>query len=292
MESRREKLGDVSLHWLEAGHGPGLVLLHGFPESAWSWHQQIEALAGAGFRVVALDLRGYGSSEARPPYDLSTLSQDVLNVIDRVFDEPVGLVGHDWGGGIAWNLTARHPASVRRLCILNAPHPAPYQRAVRGNPRQIRASWYMYFFALPRVPEWILRRRGGRWIREFVRHHCLDTEPFDDALLDRHLEPLLAGPGLTAALGYYRSAVRRGLWNPREFQRLPPIEVPTRILWGRHDPSMVFDVLVPATLAAVPDAELEVFEAGHYLHEERPEQITARLIDFFTPMLDAPEASA
>ncbi len=285
MERRREQFGDVALHWLEAGTGPGLLLLHGFPESAWSWKHQIEALAGAGFRVAALDLRGYGESQARGPYDLATLSADIVEFTRSVFSGPVGLVGHDWGGGIAWHAAAHHPELFARLCILNAPHPAPYQRAVRSRPRQLRASWYMYFFALPVLPEVVLRGANGRWLRRFVRHHCLDTRPFDDETLDRHLRPLLDGPGLSAALAYYRSAVRRGLLNPREFQHLPTVQMPTRLLWGRHDPSMVFDLLVPPTLALVPEIELEVFEAGHYLHQEQPERVTERMLEFFEPLL-------
>lgn len=286
MWSRREQIGDLAFHWLESGTGPGLVLLHGFPESAWSWQHQIEPLARAGFKVIALDLRGYGESEARAPYDLASLSADVANVIESVFGEAVGLVGHDWGGGIAWHLAAHRPDLVRRLCILNAPHPGPYQRAIRSCPRQMWASWYMYFFALPWIPELVLTRQDGRWIREFVRHHCLDSDPFDDETLDRHLRPLLDGSGLSAALAYYRTAVRRGLLHPREFQELPSILMPTRILWGRHDPSMVFDVLVPATLETVPHAELEVFDAGHYLQTEKPDQVTPRLLDFFAPLLE------
>ena len=155
------EIGDQRLHYVEAGEGPLIVLLHGFPEFWYGWRQQIEPLAAAGFRVVAPDMRGYNLS-SRPDgvaaYDTDQLAADIRGLIHERGAESALLVGHDWGGSVAWATAMNHPEVVDRLAILNAAHPRKLSQGLH-HPGQLRKSWYFFFFDLPELPESSRARR-------------------------------------------------------------------------------------------------------------------------------------
>ena len=149
------EIGDVRLHYVEAGEGPLIVLLHGFPEFWYGWRQQIQPLAAAGFRVVAPDMRGYNLSskpDGVAAYDTDKLAADVRDLIHERGAQSALLVGHDWGGTVAWATAMNHPEVVDRLAILNAAHPRKLSQGLH-HPGQLRKSWYFFFFDLPEVPE-------------------------------------------------------------------------------------------------------------------------------------------
>ncbi|MFC7007869.1 alpha/beta fold hydrolase [Halalkalicoccus salilacus] len=166
-------INGVRLHYVEAGEGPLVLLLHGFPEHWYAWREQIPALVDAGYRVVAPDMRGYNVSE-KPhgveAYRIGTLVEDVRALIEDRSEEHATVVGHDWGGMIAWEIAARHPNVVDRLVAMNAPHPAVYRREIRsGRSDQRRRSWYVLFFQLPWLPEALFRTFGRRTIERLLR---------------------------------------------------------------------------------------------------------------------------
>src|SRR3954447_519129 len=156
-------IGDVQLHYVEAGEGPLIVLLHGFPEFWYGWRLQIQPLAAAGFHVVAPDMRGYNLS-SRPDdvaaYDSDSLADDVRDLIHERGAESALLVGHDWGGTAAWATAMKHPEVVNRLAILNAAHPRKLSQGLH-HPDQLRRSWYFFFFALPGLPESVVHPTTG-----------------------------------------------------------------------------------------------------------------------------------
>src|SRR4051812_35033159 len=164
----------VALHAVRAGdpHGPLVLLLHGFPEFWYGWRHQLGPLVGAGFRVVALDQRGYTTSD-KPPhvadYNLDRLAADVVSAIAALGAERVRVVGHDWGGVVAWWLALRHPERVERLAILNAPHTPLMWRALWRNPRQVLRSWYIFMMQLPWLPEWTARLANWSWVVRAMR---------------------------------------------------------------------------------------------------------------------------
>ena len=170
LEYQHVNVGPVRLHVASAGTGPVVLLLHGFPETHRSWQLQIDALVDAGYRVVTPDLRGYGESD-RPKggYDLHTLSADIASLIRKVSSTPIRLIGHDWGGAIAWHVASFHGELVDGCVILDCPHPTLMARALRGNLRQLRRSWYMFFFQLPLLPVLWLRRDSGRNLARMFR---------------------------------------------------------------------------------------------------------------------------
>src|SRR5436190_14913360 len=181
------EVGDVRLHYVEAGDGPLIVLLHGFPEFWYGWRLQIAPLAAAGFRVVAPDTRGYNLS-SKPAgvaaYSADKLAADIRGLIRERGAESALVVGHDWGGTIAWTLAMNHPEVVDRLAILDAAHPRKLQEGL-PHPRQLRRSWYFFFFAPPGLPERAVRAKDWRFFRNFLR----DARPaYTPEEMDRYVE--------------------------------------------------------------------------------------------------------
>jgi pimeloyl-ACP methyl ester carboxylesterase len=224
----------VRLHYVAAGSGPPVLLLHGFPEFWYSWRHQIPVLAAAGFRVLAPDLRGYNLSD-KPKgihhYRLDCLADDVLGLIRQAGHERAAVVGHDWGGVIAWWLAMQRPQAVQRLAVLNAAHPAAYLRELRTL-SQLLKSWYVFFFQLPWLPELVVRRGNFADIERKLRREPVHPGAFSDADIE-HYKQALARPGaLTAALNYYRAAFRS---RRRMAAKLPLITAPTLLIWGERD---------------------------------------------------------
>ncbi len=201
------EIGDVELHYVEAGDGPLVVLLHGFPEFWYGWRQQIAPLVKAGFRVVAPDLRGYNLSskpDGYAAYTADKLAGDIRGLIRELGAESAMVVGHDWGGTVAWTLAANHPEVVDRLVILNAAHPRRLNEGLR-NPRQLLRSWYFFYFQFPKLPERRARRRHWRFFKRFLRDA---RPPYTAEEIDRYVEAWSQPGAAKAMIDYYRAAVR------------------------------------------------------------------------------------
>ena len=209
---------DVKLHYVEAGDGPLVVLLHGFPEFWYGWRLQIAPLAAAGFRVVAPDLRGYNLSskpDGVAAYTADKLAADVRDLIRERGAESALLVGHDWGGSAAWTAAMNHPEVVDRLAILNAAHPRKLNEGLR-HPSQLARSWYFFYFALPDLPERHVRAKD--W--EFFQHFLRDAQPpYTKEEIDRYIEAWSQEGAAAAMINYYRAAVRRRRAPRRSFSR-------------------------------------------------------------------------
>src|SRR6187399_3560438 len=199
------EVGDQSLHYVEAGDGPLIVLLHGFPEFWYGWRRQIEPLAAAGFRVVAPDTRGYNLSskpEDFEAYGVDLLADDIRGLIGELGAESALLVGHDWGGSIAWTVAMNHPEVVDRLAILNAAHPRRLSEGLH-HPDQLRKSWYFFFFAIGGLPEHVVDARDWHFFRHFL--HEADP-PYTGEDLERYIEAW-SQPGAAAGMiNYYRAS--------------------------------------------------------------------------------------
>lgn len=185
--------------------GPLVLLLHGFPELARSWRHQLPALGRAGFRALAPDLRGYGGTERQGPYDLGTLAADTAALVEAAGAERATVVGHDWGGAVAWATAYRHPARIERLVVLNAPHPALMREELRTSWNQLWRSRYMFFFQLPWLPERLLSRQNGAQIARALRggSHVRDAWPAEE--LERYRAALSRPADLVGPLAYYRA---------------------------------------------------------------------------------------
>ncbi|MFO0722780.1 MAG: alpha/beta hydrolase [Myxococcota bacterium] len=270
-------LNGVRLHYVAQGQGPLVVLLHGFPEHWWTWRHQLGPLAEAGFRAVALDLRGYNESEQRGPYDIDTLAADVEALILHLGAEQAAIVGHDWGGGLAWHFAATRARRTRAVLVLNAPHPAIFQQKLRSDLRQIRRSWYMFFFLLPWLSERFCLARDAAWLRAL--YQTSDPARFSPEELEPIFEAIQRPGAIQAAVQYYRTAVARGLLRAKEFQRYPRIEAPAHLLWGLEDRWLDFETLVPGIERWAPRVVVEPLPGVHHFpHLERTAAVNAWLI--------------
>ena len=277
------ELDTVRLHYVEAGAGPLVVLLHGFPEFWFAWRDQIDALAAAGFRVVAPDMRGYNLS-SKPAgiasYALPLLAADVRDLIAERGggEDGARLVGHDWGGLVAWATAANHPASITRLAILSMPHP---QRMLEGlrTARQLRKSWYILGFQLPWLPERLLGLRRFEALRRPLEHDAR-AGAFSPADIDRYVEAWSQPRAVTAMLGYYRATIRARL--KRESEQLAPVRAPTLVIWGEHDRHLGAELAQPHA-ADVPNLErvVRLPGASHWVAHDEPELVSRLLIEFF-----------
>ena len=271
------------LHYVEAGSGAPVVLLHGFPEFWYSWRRQLPALAAAGFRALALDLPGYNESEplARlPHYRIASLVQRLAEFIRSVAGGRAFVVGHDWGGVLAFRLAARHPELVARLAVLNAPHPSAYRAALARDPLQWLRSAYVLLFQVHALPEWILRAGDFALLERAWRR---DAAPgaFSDADIAAYKHALSKPGRLTAGLNYYRAALRYGRDLYGEPQK---IAAPTLVLWGERDPYLGVRLL-DSLSAWAPDLCVErIPEASHWVQHDAPARVNAALIEFFRGM--------
>src|SRR5215467_2786901 len=202
------EVADQRLHYVEAGNGPLLVLLHGFPEFWFGWRLQIQPLVAAGFRVVAPDTRGYNLSskpDGFEAYAVDLLADDIRGLIGKLGAKSALLVGHDWGGTIAWTTAMNHPEVVERLAILNAAHPRRLSEGLH-NPNQLRKSWYFFFFATPGLPEEVVQLRDWHFFRHFL-HDA--NPPYTPEEIERY-EEAWSQPGAAAGMiNYYRASVRQ-----------------------------------------------------------------------------------
>ncbi|MFO0929470.1 MAG: alpha/beta hydrolase [Gemmataceae bacterium] len=280
MTHREIVTNGVRLHIVEAGppDGEPLVFLHGFPEFWYSWRKQIPYFADRGYRVIVPDQRGYGASDqpaGLSAYRLDALAGDVVGLIDAVGAERACVVGHDWGGGVALWTAFRHPARVRRLVVLNCPHWRAMERELRRSWAQRRKSWYMAFFQLPWLPEWLARRNDFRMLADaLVRTSRPGT--FTEADLAEYRRAWARPGALTGMINWYRAVVQR----PPHFPADSRIRVPTLVLWGARD-AFLNRELAQGTVEQCDAGELVTLDdATHWLQHEQPERVNG-LIDAF-----------
>ena len=274
-ESLRLAAHGITLHAVAAGpaDGPLVILLHGFPEFWFGWRRQIAPLAASGLRVVAPDRRGYNLSD-KPAgiaaYRLDTLADDVFGLADALGRDRFAVVGHDWGGVVAWHLASRNPERVTRAAMLNAPHPATLRRYARTHLQQVLRSRYVAYFQLPFLPELGLRASGFWGLRRALRRTSRPGTFTDEDF--RHYGEAWARPGaLTAMLNWYR-ALRLSAASPSR------VRVPVRVIWGDQD-AFLDGGLAEAGAALCDQAEVfHLPAATHWVQHEEPEQVNRLLI--------------
>ena len=252
------------------------LCLHGFPESAYSWRHQLPLLAELGYRVWAPNQRGYGRSSrpaGRGAYRIDELVADMAALVDAAGSRELLLVGHDWGGFVAWFAALRHVRPVDRLVVMNIPHPVRAHAVLRSSWAQRRRSLYALFFQIPRLPEWLLTRRGARLVGEAFRGMAIDKSRFPDEVLDVYRRQALEPGAMTAMLNWYRA-------NRHMFDRvgeLPVLETPTLMIWGEEDRALGIE-MTRGTEHLVRDFTLRTLpNVSHWVQQEAPETVNAML---------------
>ncbi|HEV2860783.1 MAG TPA: alpha/beta hydrolase [Pyrinomonadaceae bacterium] len=278
------QVGDVRLHYAHAGQGERLViLLHGFPECWYSWRHQLASL-GKHFHVVAPDMRGYNMSD-KPPrvedYQVNRLVDDVTGLIRHFGAREAAVVGHDWGAAVAWAAAQHYPDYVWKVAALQVPPPAVWGRNVTL--RQLLRSWYMFFFQIPALPEWLIRRGD---FRELGRSMRATSRPgtFTDADIEFYKSALRVPGALTGGINYYRANLRtllRSRFERREHKPQERIRVPTLFIFGEQDA-----FIVPETVQGIVDyvdapyREVRLGRSNHWVQQEFPNEVNAALLSF------------
>ena len=271
---------DITFEVATAGAGQRLaLLLHGFPEHAFSWRFQMPLLARMGYRVWAPNLRGYGGTDTPrglAAYRTELLVKDVAGLIRAAGAQETMLVGHDWGGWLAWLLAMQYPELIQRLVVLNEPHPACFLREFKWPPQFFR-SWYMLFFQVPVLPEFLLGIRQGRVIAKSIRWTAADTSRFPDDVIEVYRRNAVRPGGLNAMLNWYRGLFRGGGLRRSRDRGFPTIQTPTLFIWGDADRFFragtmhgIEQYAPNLTFRALPGV-------SHWVQQEAPEEVNVIL---------------
>jgi len=251
------------------------LFLHGFPEHAHSWRYQMPVMARLGYKVWAPNQRGYGGT-TRPKnlkdYCIEHLVDDVGALIDASGCSEVTLLGHDWGGAVAWFSAIKKIRPLKHLVVMNIPHPAIFREAMQHNRTQQKRSLYILFFQLPWLPEFLMRRKGAEMVGKAFRGMAIDKSRFPEEVLDVYRKNALVPGAATAMLNWYRAA----RYQDRK-EQYPPIDVPTLMIWGEED-SALGKELTLGTERYASDFSLHYLPGvSHWVQQEAPEKVNAIL---------------
>lgn len=266
-----------------AGSGDRLLLcLHGFPESALSWRHQIAPMARAGYRVWAPDLRGYAGT-TRPTdldaYRIETLLDDITALIDAAGSRHVTLVGHDWGGIVAWYYAMRKPTMIDTLIVLNAPHPGCFEREIRRW-RQLHRSWYAALFQIPWLPETVLAAGHAGLIGAIFHRMRVHSEYLPEDTVRLYRQQACAPGALTAMLNYYRAALYGGGAARQRRLGYPVIDIPTLVIWGLQDQALARENLDGLEKFVTDLTIVRLENSGHFVHQDEPQRVTHKILSW------------
>jgi pimeloyl-ACP methyl ester carboxylesterase len=271
---------------LTAGEGDKLALcLHGFPEHAQSWRNQIPLLTGMGYRVWAPNQRGYGKT-TKPPklqdYSIENLMADAGALIDASGAKHVTLIAHDWGAIVAWHFAMREIRPLDKLVIMNVPHPAIYAKVVRDSSRQRRKSWYVAFFQLPYLPERFLARNNGRAVAGMFVTTAANKANFGKDALAVYRDQVGDPKTVHAMVNWYRAALTGGGFARQLKLGYPKIDVPTLMIWGENDLALEKETTY-GTDAYVTDLRIKYLPGiSHWVQQDAPEAVNAELASFLS----------
>jgi len=280
IEHHLVKVNGITLHVVTAGpkDGEPVVLLHGFPEFWYGWKHQIAALADAGYRVIVPDQRGYNQSD-KPKglehYTIDKLTGDMVALIEAMGHSSANVIGHDWGAIVAWSLGILYPNRVRKLGILNVPHPVIFQKTVRGNFGQALKSWYVLSFQMPGLPEWMMSRGDYSFAATMIKRSGKPTT-FSDADLEKYKAAWRNEGAMTGMINWYRAYVQKPPATP-ENVRLP---MPTLMIWGAQDQFLSASMAQPSIDLCDDGKLVMIDDATHWVQHDAHEQVNGLLLDF------------
>ncbi|MGK7950698.1 MAG: alpha/beta fold hydrolase [Xenococcaceae cyanobacterium] len=268
----------IKLHYVKKGEGSLILFLHGFPEFWYSWRHQILEFS-QDYQAIALDLRGYNDSEkpvAKEAYTITELIKDIEGVIKGNGYDRCILVGHDWGGMLAWHFAYAYPQMVEKLIVLNLPHPAKFTQGLRTNLRQMLRSWYVLLFQLPFLPEFLCRVNNYRSISSLFTELAVDQTAFSPEDIKAYKEAAAKPGALTAMLNYYRSNFKL-IFKQKKWEIL---HVPTLMIWGENDIALGKE-LTYGTQEYVKNFQIRYIpECSHWVQQEQPELVNRYIRDF------------
>jgi epoxide hydrolase 4 len=277
VQSTTLPINGLSMHVLHAGKpsNPVIMFLHGFPEAGISWEWHLEYFAQKGFHAIAPDQRGYGRTD-KPKgidqYRIHLLVEDIRQLIVHFSTVPITLVGHDWGGCVAWHLAMQHPELLRQLVIINMPHPSVMQETLLHSSDQKKRSSYIAFFQLPLLPEWLSTLGNHFFLRRMMRTTAR-PQTFSQRQWVQYLFNWQQKGALRAMINWYR-AYHFTQEQPKE------ITTPTLILWGKKDAFLQWQ-MAEKSLALCTNGQLKFWEdATHWLYHEYKTEVAEAIEQF------------
>lgn len=267
----------IKLHYVTQGEGSLMLMLHGFPEFWYSWRNQIPEFA-KNFKVVALDLRGYNDSDKPQPqsaYVMDEFIQDIEGVIKGLGYDKCVLVGHDWGGAIAWSFAYAHPEMVEQLIILNMPHPAKFSEGLR-TPQQLLRSSYIFLFQLPGIPELLLQSSDYQAIETAFTGMAVNKNAFTKADIEAYKDAVGKRGALTAMLNYYRNILQHRLIN----RSWGILEVPTLMIWGESDTALGKELTYGTEMYVRNFTIKYIPNCSHWVQQEQPQLVNQYMREF------------
>ncbi|CAJ0942270.1 unnamed protein product, partial [Mesorhabditis belari] len=278
------QLNDIRMHYVQSGSDdkPLMVLIHGFPEFWYSWRFQLKYFSSQ-YRVVAIDQRGYNESD-RPSkvadYDVRLLAADIDQLIKKLGHKKAIVAGHDWGALVAWHVALTYPQSVERLVILNVPHPAVAKKNMRSNLKQFLASWYIFFFQAPILPEFVVSSNDYKMLDTMMRGRKggirLHRENFGEEEVECWKYVFSQQGAITGPINFYRAALR----YPKEVTFNDFVKPPTLIVWGDADPFLIKEGAQQSVELCENGRVAYVEGASHWVQQDDPETVN-RLIEQF-----------
>jgi pimeloyl-ACP methyl ester carboxylesterase len=270
---------NIQLHYVSQGQGKLMLFLHGFPEFWYSWRHQIPEFSQQ-YKVVALDLRGYNESDKpteSEAYSMTELMKDIEGVIKGLGHDNCILVGHDWGGAIAWSFAYNYPNMVEKLIVLNLPHPAKFSQGLKTF-QQLFKSWYVFFFQIPFLPEWLIQLNDYKIIETALAGMAIDKTAFSQADLEAYKDAAAKRGALTAMINYYRSTFQEFLNQSNDDWII--LETPTLMIWGENDTALGKE-LTYGTEEFVRDLTIKYIpNCSHWVQQERPELVNQYIWEF------------
>lgn len=277
ISSKFYDVNGITLHAATAGpeQGRTILFLHGFPEFSLGWKNQLLFFAEKGYRVIAPDQRGYNLS-SKPKgvkaYRIENLVTDVVTLIKQLSTQKIILVGHDWGGGIAWEVAGQHPELVEKLIILNMPHLKVMGDTLKSNPKQLLRSWYFGFFQIPRLPEWLLSWSNFKLLgKSMVKTANKNT--FSKAELNQYKAAWQNPATVGSMINWYRA-------YKYSKPALKRISVPTLMLWGKKDTFLLPGMAEKSNLMCTKGKLIVLEEASHWLHHEKAAKLNQLILNF------------
>jgi epoxide hydrolase 4 len=281
MDSTFIETNGVKLRVVQEGpeDGPLVILLHGFPEFAYSWRRQIPYLVSKGFRVWAPDQRGYNLSDKPEEiisYTTKELAADVVGLIDAAGAEKAYLVGHDWGGSVAWRVAREYPDRLSKMVILNAPHGEVFRKEIRNNFSQLLRSWYIFFFQIPWLAEFIASL--GNWgVAESILKNSSLPGTFSQRELKQYREAWSQPNAYRSMINWYRALFQN---QPNAQKIASRVSVPTLLIWGANDTVLGREMAQPS-IGMCDDGRLEFIEgATHWVQHEASAKVNHFLGEF------------
>jgi len=282
ISTKQLKIGDLEFEIDCCGTGEKLALfLHGFPEHSFSWRYQLPAIADLGYQAWAPNMRGYGNS-SKPKgissYNLDTLIEDVADIIEASGCKETVLIGHDWGAVVAWHFAIADRLPLTHLIICNVPHPRSMQQAFGWE--QLKKSWYIFFFQIPKLPEHLLGKNNARGVGEMIRNTFVDPEKFPQEVAEVFSRNANQPGALTAMINYYRALRGGANRSKRKNSDFPIIKTPTLMIWGEEDVALSKETTY-GTEQYVTSFEIRYLpKVSHWVQQESPEEVNAMMSAF------------